>query len=264
MKDYDLTKKAIFTPDPENVIIDLKDVQVSYGPKHISKDVTMGFEKNKVTALIGASGSGKSTLLRSLNRLNDGIATVEGQILFHGQDINAKSANVYAVRQHIGMVFQKPNPFYKSVRKNILFGLQDQNLSRDQEDQILEESLRQAALWDEVKDSLTRSALALSGGQQQRLCIARALALKPEIILMDEPTSALDPLATAKIEETINTLKKEHTIIIVTHSMQQAGRIADNTAFFHKGLVLEYNHTSRLFTNPSLEITQDYLTGDFG
>ncbi|MEE5988656.1 phosphate ABC transporter ATP-binding protein PstB [Ligilactobacillus equi] len=263
MKAYDLEKRAIFTPKGQESL-SLQDVDVFYGDNHVSRQVSMVFPKNQITALIGASGSGKSTLLRSLNRLNDGIAQVKGKIMYDGQNLNAPEANVYQIRRQIGMVFQKPNPFYKSIRKNILFGLRDQNLSKATEEEILEDVLRQAALWDEVKDKLDKSALGLSGGQQQRLCIARALALKPEVILMDEPTSALDPLATAKVEETMLTLKKEHTIIIVTHSMQQAGRIADNTAFFHKGRLMEYQPTTKMFMTPELEITQDYLSGNFG
>lgn len=225
----------------------------------------MKFPQNQITALIGASGSGKSTLLRSLNRMNDGLATVTGKINFHDVDINQPKVNIYRVRQQIGMVFQQPTPFPLSIFDNVVYGLRlagvkDRKLLAER----AETSLKQAALWDEVKDSLKKSALALSGGQQQRLCIARTLAVEPEIILMDEPTSALDPISTTQIEDTLVHLKKRFTIIMVTHNMQQASRSADWTAFLHQGELIEYNQTADIFMNPQKKQTADYLSGKFG
>lgn len=228
-------------------------------------DANLQFKKNTITALIGGSGSGKSTFLRSLNRMNDRVARVDGKIMFHGLDINQKNINVYELRKNIGMVFQRPNPFPKSIRENITYALKANGQTDKKElDKIVEESLRAAALWDEVKDKLDKSALALSGGQQQRLCIARALAVKPEILLLDEPASALDPVSTSKLEDTLKQLRSEYTMVMVTHNMQQASRISDYTAFFHLGHVIEYNSTAEIFTNPKGKLTEDYIQGSFG
>ncbi len=225
----------------------------------------MKFPTNKITAMIGASGSGKSTLLRSLNRMNDDLATVKGEINFHDLNINQPKVNVYRIRQQIGMVFQQPTPFPLSIYENVIYGLRIAGVKdRQILDQRVEESLRQAALWEEVKDHLKESALALSGGQQQRLCIARTLAVQPEIILMDEPTSALDPVSTSQIEDTLVQLKEKFTIIMVTHNMQQASRSADWTAFMHQGKLIEFNQTADIFMNPQRQQTADYLSGKFG
>ena len=225
----------------------------------------MKFPANKITAMIGASGSGKSTLLRSLNRMNDDLATVKGEINFHDLNINQPKVNVYRIRQQIGMVFQQPTPFPLSIYENVIYGLRLAGVKdRQILDQRVEESLRQAALWEEVKDHLKESALALSGGQQQRLCIARTLAVQPEIILMDEPTSALDPVSTSQIEDTLVQLKEKFTIIMVTHNMQQASRSADWTAFMHQGKLIEFNQTADIFMNPQQQQTADYLSGKFG
>lgn len=249
----------------DSVALEVKDLQVLYGDKHVVHDVSLKFPAKQITALIGASGSGKSTLLRSLNRMNDDLATVEGEINFHGLNINQPKVNVYHVRQQIGMVFQQPTPFPMSIYENVIYGLR---LAGEKDkrvlDQRVEESLRQAALWDEVKDQLNESALALSGGQQQRLCIARTLAVQPEIILMDEPTSALDPVSTSQIEDTLVQLKEQFTIIMVTHNMQQASRSADWTAFMHQGNLIEFNKTAEIFMNPHQQQTADYLSGKFG
>ena len=245
--------------------LETKNLQVLYGEKHVAHDINLKFPQNKITALIGASGSGKSTVLRSLNRMNDDFATVKGEINFHGVNINQPKVNVYRVRQRIGMVFQQPTPFPLSIYENVIYGLRLAG-ERDRRvlDQRVEESLRQAALWDEVKDQLKSSALALSGGQQQRLCIARTLAVRPEIILMDEPTSALDPVSTSQIEDTLVQLKEQLTIIMVTHNMQQAARISDKTAFFLLGEVVEYGETEQIFSMPKDKRTEDYITGRFG
>jgi phosphate transport system ATP-binding protein len=226
----------------------------------------MNFVKNKVTALIGPSGCGKSTLLRLLNRMNDLIdgTRVEGEIIFENKNIYAPDVDPVEIRRKIGMVFQKPNPFPKTIYGNISYGPKLTGIGIDNMDALVERSLRQAVLWDEVKDILNKSAMNLSGGQQQRLCIARALAMKPDVLLMDEPTSALDPISTAKIEELIEELKKDYTIIIVTHNMQQAARISDETAFFYLGNLIEYNKTEKIFTNPDVKQTEDYITGRFG
>ncbi|HJA72839.1 MAG TPA: phosphate ABC transporter ATP-binding protein [Candidatus Limosilactobacillus faecipullorum] len=243
----------------------VKDLAVTYGDRPVLTRVEMTFPENQIIALIGASGSGKSTLLRSLNRMNDDIAKVDGQINFHGVDINQPTANVYRIRQAIGMVFQQPTPFPMSIYENVIYGLRLRGEKKRQVlDQRVEESLRQAALWDEVKDRLNTPAQALSGGQQQRLCIARTLATKPEIILMDEPTSALDPISTSQIEATLVDLKQNYTIIIVTHNMQQASRISDWTAYFEQGQLVEFQPTDRLFLNPKEQRTADYLSGKFG
>ncbi|MCD7132777.1 phosphate ABC transporter ATP-binding protein PstB [Limosilactobacillus balticus] len=248
-----------------SVALEVKSLQVLYGDKHVVHDVSMKFPANKITAMIGASGSGKSTLLRSLNRMNDDLATVKGEINFHDLNINQSKVNVYRIRQQIGMVFQQPTPFPLSIYENVIYGLRLAGI-KDQQilDQRVEESLRQAALWEEVKDHLKESALALSGGQQQRLCIARTLAVQPEIILMDEPTSALDPVSTSQIEDTLVQLKEKFTIIMVTHNMQQASRSADWTAFMHQGKLIEFNQTADIFMNPQQQQTADYLSGKFG
>ncbi len=250
-----------------NAIISVNNVNFYYDAFKALIDIKMDFKKNLVTALIGPSGCGKSTLLRLLNRMNDLIdgTRVEGEILFAGQDIYAPDVDPVEIRKKIGMVFQKPNPFPKSIYNNISYGPKLMwNLGKSDIDELVERSLKQAVLWDEVKDILDRSALTLSGGQQQRLCIARALAMKPDVLLMDEPTSALDPISTAKIEELVDELKKDYTIIIVTHNMQQAARISDETAFFYIGKLIEYNKTEKIFTNPDVQHTEDYITGRFG
>ncbi len=250
-----------------NKIIEVRDVHFYYGRFKALTDVTMDFEKNRVTALIGPSGCGKSTLLRLLNRMNDLIdgTRVEGRVLFEGENIYDPHVDPVEVRRRIGMVFQKPNPFPKSIFSNITYGPRLTGMTRrDELGALAEQSLRQAVLWDEVKDILGQSAMMLSGGQQQRLCIARALAMKPDILLMDEPTSALDPISTAKIEELIEDLKKTYTIIIVTHNMQQAARISDYTGFFYIGKLIEYNETEKIFTKPDVKQTEDYITGRFG
>lgn len=248
-------------------IITLHDVNFYYGQTQALTDINMDFAKNDVTALIGPSGCGKSTLLRLLNRMNDLIdgTRVAGEIIFEGKNIYSADVDPVEIRKKIGMVFQKPNPFPKTIYNNITYG---PNLiwtnNKNDLDELVEQSLKQAVLWDEVKDILNKSAMTLSGGQQQRLCIARALAMKPDILLMDEPTSALDPISTAKIEELIEELKKDYTIIIVTHNMQQAARISDKTAFFYIGKLIEYNKTEKIFTKPDVQQTEDYITGRFG
>jgi phosphate transport system ATP-binding protein len=227
----------------------------------------MDFGKNRVTALIGPSGCGKSTLLRLLNRMNDLIdgTRVEGEIVFEGINVYGTDVDPVDVRRKIGMVFQKPNPFPKSIFNNVTYAPRLAGISKRSDLELLaEESLKQAVLWEEVKDILDKSAMTLSGGQQQRLCIARALAMKPDIILMDEPTSALDPISTAKIEELIDELRKKYTIIIVTHNMQQAARVSSKTGFFYLGKLIEYNATEKIFTNPDVKQTEDYITGRFG
>ena len=250
-----------------NPIIQVNRVNFYYGAFKALTDVTMDFERNRVTALIGPSGCGKSTLLRMLNRMNDLIDGTrhEGEILFEGKNIYGAGVDPVDIRRRIGMVFQKPNPFPKSIFNNIAYApkLNGMGSSKDL-DGLVEESLHQAVLWDEVKDILNKSAMTLSGGQQQRLCIARALAMKPDVLLMDEPTSALDPISTAKIEELIDELKKRYTIIIVTHNMQQAARVSDWTGFFYIGKLIEYNTTEKIFTNPDVKHTEDYITGRFG
>jgi phosphate transport system ATP-binding protein len=249
-----------------NIIIKLNKVNFYYGQSRALTDITMNFRKNKVSALIGPSGCGKSTLLRLLNRMNDLIdgTRVEGKILFEDEDIYAPDVDPVEIRRKIGMVFQKPNPFPKTIYNNIAYGPKLTSTNTADLDALVEQSLKQAVVWDEVKDILNKSAMNLSGGQQQRLCIARALAMKPDILLMDEPTSALDPISTAKIEELIEELKKDYTIIIVTHNMQQAARISDETAFFYLGTLIEYDITEKIFTKPDVKQTEDYITGRFG
>jgi len=245
----------------------VEGLDLFYGDFQALKNINLELYENKVTALIGPSGCGKSTFLRCLNRMNDLIDTVKinGKILLDGEkDINEKM-DVIGLRTRVGMVFQKPNPFPMSIYDNVAYGPKCQGLKdKKQLDQIVEEALRGAALWDEVKDNLKKSGLSLSGGQQQRLCIARAIAMEPEVILMDEPTSALDPIATQKIEILMDKLKEKYTIIIVTHSMQQAARISDKTAFFLMGEVIEFGDTNKIFTNPDKKETEDYITGRFG
>lgn len=248
-------------------IITTQKVNFFYDSFQALTEVTMDFQKNRVTALIGPSGCGKSTLLRLFNRMNDLIegTRVEGKVLFEGMDIYAPRVDPVDVRRRIGMVFQKPNPFPKSIYGNVTYGPRLNGVrNKGDLESLVETSLVQASLWGEVKDILGQSAMALSGGQQQRLCIARALAMKPDVLLMDEPTSALDPISTAKIEELIEELKKTYTIIIVTHNMQQAARVSDYTGFFYLGKLIEYNQTEKLFTTPDMKQTEDYITGRFG
>lgn len=245
--------------------IAVRNLDLYYGEKQALKDVNMNIKEGKVTALIGPSGCGKSTFIRTLNKMNDLIDNVKiyGEIDLDGEDINKQ--NVIELRTKVGMVFQKPNPFPMSIYDNITYGPKIQGIKDKKElDQIVEESLKGAAIWDEVKDRLKSSALGLSGGQQQRLCIARAIAMKPEVILMDEPTSALDPISTGKVEELIEELKGKYTIVIVTHNMQQANRISDDTAFFLNGEVVEFNDTRSIFENPMDKRTEDYINGRFG
>ena len=246
--------------------IKIRNISKSFGEKKVVDDLSMDINSESFTTLLGPSGCGKSTVLKTLNRMNDLVegCKVSGKILFDGVDIY-KDMDVNVLRKRVGMVFQKPNPFPMSIYENIAYGPRTHGVRRKKElDAIVEKSLKQAALWEEVKDKLKKSALALSGGQQQRLCIARALAVSPEVILMDEPTSALDPISTSKIEDLVTELKKEYTIIIVTHSMQQAARISDKTAFFLLGEVIEFDDTRKLFSVPKDKRTEDYITGRFG
>jgi phosphate transport system ATP-binding protein len=248
-------------------IFEIKNLNLYYGEKQALKNINIDIKHNAVTAFIGPSGCGKSTLLRCLNRMNDLIpsVTIDGTINMEGKDILTNEVNVVDLRTKVGMVFQKPNPFPMSIYENVVYGLRCQNIKNKKTlDEVCESSLKKAALWDEVKDRLHDNAYGLSGGQQQRLCIARAIAMEPEVILMDEPTSALDPIATAKIEELIQDLKQNYTIIIVTHSMQQAARISDDTAFFLLGEVIEKNATKTIFHIPQDKRTEDYITGRFG
>jgi len=245
-----------------------RNVNVFYGQKQAIKDVSIDVTQENVTAFIGPSGCGKSTFLRTLNRMNDTVASarVEGEITLDGEDIYSSGMDVVQLRARVGMVFQKPNPFPKSIYENVAYGPRIHGLAanKGEMDQIVEKSLRRAGLWEEVKDRLTDSGTALSGGQQQRLCIARAIAVEPEVILMDEPCSALDPIATAKIEELIHELRGRYAIVIVTHNMQQAARVSQKTAFFHLGTLVEYGETDTIFTNPREPRTKDYITGRYG
>ncbi|WP_054676712.1 phosphate ABC transporter ATP-binding protein PstB [Lacticaseibacillus sharpeae] len=254
-------------PKDAELALSTEDLRVFYGTKEAVHGVSLPFERYKITALIGPSGSGKSTFLRSLNRMNDTVdgSRVTGKIMYRDLDINAKGIDVYEMRKHIGMVFQRPNPFAKSIYDNITFALKRFG-EKDKQvlDEAVETSLKQAALWDEVKDKLHQSAQALSGGQQQRLCIARAIAMQPDVLLMDEPASALDPISTAAVEDTMMQLRDKYTIIIVTHNMQQAARISDYTAFFYNGDCVEYDETRRIFTRPKIQATDDYVAGHFG
>lgn len=250
----------------ENIKINVKNLELFYGDNKALKGIDMQIKENKVTALIGPSGCGKSTFLRTLNRMNDLIENVKikGEIFVDGEDIY-KSDDVIKLRTKVGMVFQKPNPFPMSIYDNVAYGPRIHGIKdKATLDKIVEESLRGAAIWDEVKDRLNKSALGLSGGQQQRICIARTIAMKPEVILMDEPTSALDPISTSKVEELIDELKDKYTIVIVTHNMQQAARVSDETAFFLSGEVVEFDETKTIFTSPRDKRTEDYITGRFG
>jgi phosphate transport system ATP-binding protein len=252
---------------PETEILQTKNLNLYYSEKHALINITMGIQHNRVTALIGPSGCGKSTLLRCFNRMNDLVENVriEGEITLDGQPILGKNSDVVELRKKVGMVFQKPNPFPSSIYENVAYGPKIHGI-RDRKtlDAIVEKSLKSAALWEEVKDRLHDSAMGLSGGQQQRLCIARTLAVEPEIILMDEPCSALDPIATSKIENLINTLKQTYTVIIVTHNMQQAARVSDFTGFMYLGELIEFGETTQIFETPREELTNNYITGRFG
>ncbi len=264
-----ITVNETATPAPTAGVplIEITNLSLHYGPARALKDISLQIRERVVTAFIGPSGCGKSTLLRCLNRMNDLIDGVRltGSVKIGGHDIYSPDVDVIELRKRVGMVFQKSNPFPKSIYDNVAYGLRLQGAMKKSElDAAIEESLQAAALWDEVKDRLHGSALGLSGGQQQRLCIARAIAIKPEIILMDEPASALDPLATSKIEDLILELKKNFTIVIVTHNMQQAARMSDDTAFFYIGELVEFDSTNRIFTNPAKKRTEDYVTGRFG
>lgn len=247
--------------------LETRHVNVYYGEKKVIDNVSIRIAERTVTAFIGPSGCGKSTFLRLFNRMNDYIERFrkEGEVLIDGREIYERETRVEDLRKTVGMVFQKPNPFPKSIYENVAFGLRIQGIKkRSVIDPVVEKALRSAALWEEVKDELNRPALALSGGQQQRLCIARVLAVEPSVLLMDEPASALDPISSAKIEELIYTLKQQYTIVIVTHNMQQAGRVSDKTAFFYVGKLIEYDETKKLFTNPKQDLTERYITGRFG
>ncbi len=251
----------------QQVAISIESCSLYYGEKQALNDITFEIQEKSVTALIGPSGCGKSTFLRTLNRMNDLIpdVTLTGKIKIYDQDIYDKTVDVEMLRKEVGMVFQAPNPFPKSIYENVAYGPRIHGITKKSElDEIVETSLRQAALWDEVKDRLKDRATGLSGGQQQRLCIARTLAVKPKVLLMDEPTSALDPISTSKIEELLQELKRHYTIVIVTHNMQQAGRVSDQTAFFLNGNLVEFDNTKQLFSNPQKKETEDYITGRFG
>src|SRR5215831_18544963 len=260
------TKRQPLPPREQlETVFEISDVDALYGSKAALKGVSMEIHKNLVTAIIGPSGCGKSTYIRCLNRMNDLIPSFRqtGTIRYHGYDITGKNVDPVAVRRTIGMVFQRPNPFPKSIFDNVAWGLKVLGMKDGLRDRV-EKALTQAALWDEVKDRLKTNAFGLSGGQQQRLCIARAIAVEPDVVLMDEPCSALDPIATAKIEELIQALKTQYTIVIVTHNMQQAGRVSDFTAFFYLGKLIEFGPTVKIFTNPGEKQTEDYITGRFG
>ncbi len=265
MNDMRLTEKAV---DANEIKISARGVQVYYGDNHAIKDVDVDIADRTVTAFIGPSGCGKSTFLRCLNRMNDTIpiCRVEGKITLDGEDIYDKRVDPVQLRAKVGMVFQKPNPFPKSIYDNVAYGPKIHGLSRNKAelDEIVETSLRKAALWNEVKDRLAQPGTGLSGGQQQRLCIARAIATSPEVLLMDEPCSALDPIATAQVEELIDELRSQFSVVIVTHSMQQAARVSQRTAFFHLGNLVEYGETSQIFTNPRDPRTESYITGRIG
>ncbi len=250
-----------------SAIITAEDLHLWYGETHALKGINMAIPEKNITALIGPSGCGKSTFLKTLNRMNDLIPSVriDGDVLYNGQSIFAREVDVNSLRRDIGMVFQKPNPFPMSIYDNIAYGPRTHGVTNKKElDDIVEQALQDAAIWDEVKDRLKKSALGLSGGQQQRLCIARALAVRPQVLLMDEPTSALDPISTSRIEELALQLKERYTIVIVTHNMQQAVRISDNTAFFLLGELIEFGETEKLFSQPKEKRTEDYITGRFG
>ena len=251
----------------EDISLELKGLKLFYGEEQALKGIDMDIPSRRVTAFIGPSGCGKSTLLRCMNRMNDLVdgCSIQGQVLLHGQDIYRPELDVAELRRRVGMVFQKPNPFPKSIYENVAYGLRLQGVrSRRKIDEVVEKSLKRAALWDEVKDRLSENAFSLSGGQQQRLVIARAIAIEPEVILLDEPASALDPISTARIEELIYELKEDYTIVIVTHNMQQAARVSDYTAFLYMGELVEFNDTDTVFTNPAQKQTEDYITGRYG
>lgn len=251
----------------DEIRIDVKNFNFYYGDFKALKDINMEIRKNKVTALIGPSGCGKSTFLRSINRMNDLITDIryEGEILLDGKNIFDKNFDIVELRKKVGMVFQKPNPFPKTIYENLVYAPKlHGEKDKDKLDEIVETSLKSVALWDEVKDKLHKSALGISGGQQQRLCIARAISINPEILLMDEPTSALDPISTGKIEDLIRELEEKYSIVIVTHNMQQASRISDFTGFFYQGVLEEFDKTEKIFTTPSVKKTEDYITGKFG
>ena len=251
----------------KDIVIETNSLNLWYGKKHALKNINIEIKRNRVTALIGPSGCGKSTLLRCFNRLNDliPICNITGEVFYRGENIYANGVDIVRLRKENGMVFQKPNPFPKSIWENVAYGPQTHNITDKRTlDQITEQSLKKAALWDEVHDRLSDSALGLSGGQQQRLCIARALSVEPEVILMDEPCSALDPIATGKIENLIHELKKNYTVIIVTHNMQQAARVSDYTGFMNLGELIEYGNTWNIFEKPREELTEKYITGRFG
>ncbi len=253
--------------EDETIALTVRDLQLYYGEKRALHGVTMDIPKNRVTAFIGPSGCGKSTLLRCFNRMNDLVDScrIEGQMALYGQNIYERGVDVADLRRRVGMVFQKPNPFPKSIYENVAYGLRIQGINKKRTiDETVEWALKSAALWDEVKDRLHESALGMSGGQQQRLVIARTIAVKPEVLLLDEPASALDPISTLKIEELINELKRDFTIVIVTHNMQQAARVSDYTAFMYMGDLIEFGVTDHLFTNPEKKQTEDYITGRYG
>ncbi len=264
-------------PAGASIVFDIRDLHVYYGAFRAVRDVNIEIKRNQITAFIGPSGCGKTTVLRCLNRMNDLVssARVEGKVLYHGADLYGPDVSATAVRRHIGMVFQKPNPFPKSIYDNVAFGPKVNGVRKRSElDDIVEKSLKSAALWDEVKDRLKSSALGMSGGQQQRLCIARTIAVEPEVVLMDEPCSALDPIATARVEDLMQELKQKYTIVIVTHNMQQAARASDRTAFFtaevsdagdrRTGVLVEFDNTQKIFSNPGDQRTENYVTGRFG
>ena len=259
---------AVIPAEKDPGAIEIERLDFAYGDHRVLHGIDLAIAPRNVTALIGPSGCGKTTLLRCINRMNDlidGARITSGAIRFGGNDINAAEVDVVDLRRRVGMVFQKSNPFPKSIYDNVAYGLRVAGVTRRSEiNEAVEKSLRAAALWDETKDRLDKSALSLSGGQQQRLCIARALAVEPDVILMDEPCSALDPIATARIEELIQQLKRDYTIVIVTHNMQQAGRCSDQTAFFYLGRLIEYASTAKIFSNPAQRQTEDYITGRFG
>ncbi len=267
LKKIDRFAEHTDSADPSETHLEAKDFSLFYGDFEAVRKVSMQIPKRKVTAMIGPSGCGKSTLLRSINRMNDLIPSTHasGEMVFDGHNIYSRNIDVVTLRARVGMVFQKPNVFPKTIFDNVAYGPRLQGIKNKQElNDMVEQSLRKAAIWEEVKDRLAANALGMSGGQQQRLCIARALAIKPEILLMDEPTSALDPKATAKIEDLIGELRKNYTIVIVTHNMQQAARVSDLTAFMYEGVLVEFGKTKQLFTNPENPQTENYITGRFG
>jgi phosphate transport system ATP-binding protein len=252
---------------PEQTALEIKNLDLFYGEKQALSNINMKIPKGQVTAFIGPSGCGKSTLLRCINRMNDlvDICRIEGEIQLHGENIYDKRVDVASLRRNVGMVFQRPNPFPKSIYENVVYGLRLQGIKDKRRlDEVVEKSLRSAAIWDEVKDRLHESAFGLSGGQQQRLVIARSIAIEPEVLLLDEPTSALDPISTLVIEELIGDLKEKFTVVIVTHNMQQAARVSDQTAFMYMGELIEYSDTNTLFTTPAKKKTEDYITGRYG